>query len=195
VTSIANNLPPLIGLILSGGKSSRMGKDKAQLSYHGIPQLEHLSNLLTSFCDQIFVSAKHKTDYPSYPVIEDKYEINSPLNGILSAIIQYPKYGWIVVACDMPLIKGKSIQYLIDHRAVNKLATCYINEEGMIEPLFSIWEPHSYESLLKFQNNGGMSPRKFLAANNVNLVKPLDYNVLMNVNSLEDFEKYNRPMK
>jgi len=40
-----------------------------------------------------------------------------------------------------------------------------------------------------------MSPRKFLAANNVNLVKPLDYNVLMNVNSLEDFEKYNRPMK
>jgi len=195
VTSIANNLPPLKGLILSGGKSSRMGKNKALLSYHGIPQLAYLTDLLKPFCDQAFVSAKHKTHYPSYPVIEDNYRIDSPLNGILSSISTYPKNGWIVVACDMPLINEKSIQYLIDHRAVDKLATCYINEEGMIEPLFSIWEPHSYESLLKFQNNGGMSPRKFLAANNVNLVKPLDYNVLMNVNSLEDFEKYNRPMK
>jgi len=192
VTSITNNLPPLNGLILSGGRSSRIGKDKALLSYHGIPQLAYLTNLLKPFCEQVFVSAKHKTDYPNYPVIEDKYEINSPLNGILSAITTVPKNGWIVVACDMPLINEKSIQHLIGHRSADKLATCYTNEENLIEPLFSIWESHSHESLLKFQNNWGMSPGKFLAANNVNLVKPLDYKVLTNVNTLEEFKKINR---
>lgn len=188
MTSITNNLPPLNGLILSGGKSTRMGKDKALLSYHGIPQLTHLTNLFKSFCDQVFVSAKHKTDYPNYTVIGDNYDIESPLNGILSAINTYPKNGWIVVACDMPLIDQESLIHLIGHRSEDHLATCYRNDQSMIEPLFSIWEPHSLKALLDFQAEGDLSPKRFLETHSVNIISPLDHRVLTNVNTLEEFE-------
>jgi molybdopterin-guanine dinucleotide biosynthesis protein A len=190
VTSNNNSPAPLNGLILSGGKSRRMGKDKGMLSYHGIPQLAHLIQLLKPYCEQVFVSAKTMADYPNYHVIEDKYDINSPLNGILSAINTYPNKGWIVVACDMPLISAKSIQHLIGHRESTNLATCYTNEESLIEPLFCIWEPHAFESLMVFHNNGELSPRKFLSSNLVSVIIPNDYSVLTNVNSIAHYEKF-----
>ena len=188
MTSKKLDLSPINGLILSGGKSSRMGKDKALLNYHGTSQLAHLTILLKPFCDRVYVSAKYITEYPNHNIIEDQYHMDSPLNGILSALTSYPENAWLVIACDMPFIDTQSIEFLMSYRSLDKLATCYINQKNIIEPLFSIWEPDAQEQLQSFQSNDGLSPRKFLIDNHVNLVKPLDHKVLMNVNTLEEFE-------
>ena len=46
------------GLVLSGGQSSRMGRDKALIDYHGLPQYAYVYDLLLGFCDKVFISSK-----------------------------------------------------------------------------------------------------------------------------------------
>lgn len=191
MTTKVNALPPLNGLILSGGKSSRMGRDKGLLTYHKTSQIAHLTTLLNSYCEQVFISAKRKTDYPDFPVIADQYSIESPLNGILSALILHQKNAWLIIACDMPFIDAESIEYLIKNRLSGKLATCYQNKLDQTEPLFCIWEPQSLPLLSNFQLKDELSPKKFLNANNSTLIHPLDFKVLTNVNTLERYKKMN----
>lgn len=167
-----------------------MGKDKGLLTYYSTPQLEHLTQLLKPFCDQTYVSAKHKSDYPDFSIIEDQYTINSPLNGILSALTSYRANAWLVIACDMPFIDAISIEYLIKYRSIENLVACYQNDEQQPEPLFCIWEPQAFTPLYDFQAVGELSPRKFLSSNVVSLIDLLDPKVLTNVNTLEEFDKY-----
>jgi len=101
----------------------------------------------------------------------------------------FPEYAWLVVACDMPFIDKESLAHLIHRRSTDHLATCYHNNQNMIEPLFSIWEPHALKALIEFQSKGELSPKRFLETHNTNIVTPLDYKVLTNVNTVEQFKK------
>ena len=178
------------GLILAGGHSSRMGTDKALIQYHGIPQLEFVYHLLSNHCDRVFVSAKQQDDYVGYPIIPDAHNFDSPLNGILSALERYPDKTWLVLACDMPFVDTASIEDLISNRDTSKIAACYLNEEQIIEPLFSIWEPSAKGPLLTFQKSGKTSPNEFLSYQNVELITTLDPIALVNVNTKEEYSKY-----
>ena len=52
------NVPKLNGLVLVGGKSERMGKDKGLIEYHGVPQREYLYHLLDNFSENTFISCR-----------------------------------------------------------------------------------------------------------------------------------------
>src|SRR6188768_1210160 len=105
------------GLILLGGKSSRMGFDKGCIDYHGKPQREYLFDLLLKFCPKVFTSCKAPGDIPPHlNPIADSFEIDSPLNGILSAFKSNHEVSWLTVAVDMPSIDERSIQFLMSHR-------------------------------------------------------------------------------
>lgn len=179
----------LNGLVLVGGQSSRMGSNKAFLNYHGTTQIEHITTLLAKFCNKVYVSAKHKTDYSNYQVIEDKFSFESPLNGILSAFNHSPNQSWLVVACDMPFIDEQNIEHLLTHRKPEKLATCYKNKTEKPEPLFCVWEANCYPKLVVFQQTGNFSPRSFLMSNAVQMISPENNKVLLNVNTLEEYNK------
>jgi len=78
----------LYGLVLSGGKSTRMGMDKGMIPYHGIPQRDYLYDLLSSVCEKTFVSLRRdqQSDLPtSTECIVDLDEYRGPYNGLLSA--------------------------------------------------------------------------------------------------------------
>src|SRR6187402_3556555 len=104
---------PLFGLILAGGKSARMGFDKGLIDYHGKPQRDYLRDLLGEYCDQVFTSCKKTNDLPlSCNPITDAFQIDSPLNGILSAFQFNKTVSWLTVPVDMPMVDGAIIQYL-----------------------------------------------------------------------------------
>jgi len=168
-----------------------MGTNKAFLDFNGQPQVNFLASLLQPFCNDVFVGAKKGEDYSELNVIEDAFSFESPLNGILSAFHHSKNVAWLVVACDMPFIDSKSISYLIENRATNKLATCYIDQINEPEPMFCIWESASRKHLLSYCNTGNYSPRKFLKEHNVYLLPIIDTKTLTNINSKEDIERYN----
>jgi molybdenum cofactor guanylyltransferase len=182
------------GLVLAGGKSSRMGQDKGTINYHGQPQREHLFELLKNFCDEVYLSCKNADHIPDFlNPLSDQYEIESPLNGILSAFKKDSDAAWLGIAVDMPLVDAETIKFLIGSRGANKVATCFRDSDNKKpEPLFTIWEPRAYPLLLDFYNQGKISPRDFLQGQEILLLDVPDKKVLININSPEELNQFRR---
>ncbi|MCS7018432.1 MAG: NTP transferase domain-containing protein [Cytophagales bacterium] len=181
---------PLYGLVLTGGKSERMGTDKAQLNYHGKPQQQHVADLLASYCERVFISCR--TDQlasvpKSYEALPDTFVGLGPLSGILSAFQQHPNAAWLVLACDLPLIQPATLEQLIAARNPLKMATAFQSpHDNLPEPLVAIWEPKAYAILLQFLSMGYHCPRKALINNNIAIVLPQFPEQLTNVNTPEE---------
>jgi molybdenum cofactor guanylyltransferase len=182
----------IFGLILAGGQSSRMGMDKSRIEFHGKPQREYLFELLSKFCNKVFTSCKKTEQIPSnLNPIADHYELESPLNGILTAFHHTPNVAWLTVPVDMPLIDADTISHLISNRDSHKVATCFYDSDGKNpEPLLAIWESCAAPLLLKFYNENNFSPRKFLQQSNTKLVTVLNASALTNINTINDLKLF-----
>ena len=189
-----SSIAKLFGLVLSGGKSTRMGKDKGLIEYHGVPQREYLYQLLSRVCDQTFISLREEQEENvpfGYATLTDEDKYRGPFNGILSAHNRHPKAAWLILACDLPLIDLPALKQLIQERNTKKLATAFANEKDPLpEPLCAIWEPHGLEKAISYLEAGnGTCPRKFLINNDTHLVFPENKNVILNANSQEDYQE------
>lgn len=170
-----------------------MGMNKGLIRFHQLPQQEHLFNLLKDVCHMTYVSCKTGDDISSsLNPLPDRFEIDTPLNGILTAFEKDPDAAWLTVPVDMPLIDMKSITYLLDKRDSDMMATCFYDSDGQDpEPLFCIWESHAYTSLKTFFAAGGISPRKFLQTHPVKLLSP-PFPIHLNINTPEELEAYRK---
>lgn len=181
----------LYGLVLAGGESKRMGTDKAFLRYHGVPQKDHLFDLLGQFSCRVFTSISRQSDLSLYRhPIEDKFDFKGPLNGLLSAFDQHPDKAWLCVAVDMPFIDHAVLKYLLDHRDRKKLATCFYDSSGeRPEPLVTIWEREAFSKLIQFTKSGNIAPRYFLANYPVKILEAPSKLCLTNINTMEEFNQ------
>lgn len=182
----------IFGLVLAGGKSSRMGSAKGLINYHGIPQQEYLFNLLGKFCNGVYTSCKTIDQMPNtLNPIADQYDIDSPLNGILSAFDKIPNAAWLTAAVDMPLVDEDTLRFLITNRSSNHVATCFYDSEGKNpEPLLTLWEAQAYPLLKEFNNQGKTSPRDFLKQSLVKMLTLKDPKILTNINSIDELNKF-----
>jgi molybdopterin-guanine dinucleotide biosynthesis protein A len=182
----------IFGLILSGGRSLRMGQDKGLIPYYGKPQREYLHDLLSKMCDEVHLSCKSAIDVPAELCpIEDRYELSSPLNGILSAFSHNSEVAWLTLPVDMPLIDEDAIRLLINNRDRDKVATCYVDSDGeKPEPLFALWESHAFPLLQSFHASGEFSPRKFLIDHAAKLLTPTTQKIYHNVNTPEELKQF-----
>ena len=181
----------IYGLVLTGGYSSRMGKDKAMINYHGIPQFNYLFQLLQPFCEKVFLSCRQEQSIhfgEQYPVIIDLYEGIGPMNGLLSFFEKYGSRACLVIACDMPLIDEAIIQLLIQNRQSDKIATAFMTKKGFPEPLLTIWEPDSYPALKTAFKDNNYSLRDILQNNDCRLIKTNDEKKLLNINKPDELE-------
>ena len=101
-----------------------------------------------------------------------------------------PNTSWLVVACDLPLLYEKTLNFLVENRNSSKVATAIYNPEtGFPEPLITIWEPRSYQVILNFLAQGYSCPRKVLINSDINLLKLDEPRVLLNVNDVVGYDK------
>ena len=177
------------GLILNGGRSSRMGFDKGELSFHGTPQREYLSALLRKFCDDVYTSCKNASDKTQHHVIADKFFIESPLNGILSALDFNHTTAWLTVPVDMPGVDEEILRTLVAGRDPNAIATCFLDEDGKKpEPLVTIWEPAAYPLMKDFYLKGKISPREFLMNVDCRIIIAPNRQFFKNINTPEELK-------
>lgn len=190
----------LHGLILAGGKSRRMGQDKAALAYHGIDQVAYLHGLLQPFCQKLFVSCRKdqagEEHLQGYALLPDIHDDLGPMGGILSAFAKAPEAPWLVVACDLPFLDGAVLAQLVAGRDAGAHATCFINpERGWPEPLCTLWEPAAVERLEHFRGLGKYCPRKVLMNCTIHTLEPAMPQALENANTPEDFERFSNTLK
>jgi molybdenum cofactor guanylyltransferase len=185
------SIEPIYGLILAGGASTRMQRDKAALKYQGKTQLDRAFRLLSRHLDRVFVSVRaDQTSDPTRahrPMIVDSVVGAGPMVGIRTALAAHPEVPWLVLACDLPFLSDTAIQELLRRRDPSALATAYKSaHDGLPEPLCAIWEPSAARVLAEA---GGHCPRKFLIRNGAHLVDLPDPRALDNVNTPEEYSQ------
>jgi molybdopterin-guanine dinucleotide biosynthesis protein A len=185
----------IFGLVLSGGRSTRMGVDKGSVIYHGVPQREFLFQCLKKYCVRVYTSCyAEQVVAAELNPLEDQFEMKSPMNGILSAFATHPDVAWLVVAVDMPYVDERVLDQLIAARNREKTATCFYNEqEKFPEPLLTLWESKAFPLLLEFAEKGRISPKDFLSSNDVQLIIPSDPIILININDKEEYLRFKKP--
>ncbi|MCB0643820.1 MAG: NTP transferase domain-containing protein, partial [Phaeodactylibacter sp.] len=190
-TAWAKTEAPLYGLVLAGGKSTRMGQDKGLLEYYGQPQRSYVQTLLEPFCDQVYLSLRSEEQARSEDrVIYDSFKGLGPFGAILSAFREAPDAAWLVVACDLPLLDQPTLDFLVQHRDRSAYATAFLDSDGRFpEPLISIWEPRSYSMALQFLAQGYSCPRKVLINSPIRLLEAPDTRAFHNVNRPEEYQQ------
>lgn len=183
--------PAVYGLVLAGGRSRRMGRDKALLDRGGQSQLEFAVELLDGCVDRVFVSTrneqKDEAERRRFEQIVDRYDDLGPVAGILSAMDEYPDADWLVVACDLPNIDARTVLYLIDHRATSKPFVAYASShDGLPEPLCALYRQGSDRIVRQFVDDGIHCPRKVLIRSDTLLLDQPDPRALDNVNTPDE---------
>jgi len=183
---------PLFGLVLAGGASSRMQRDKAVLDYHGRPQLQWAFDLVSRFCVASFVSVRtDQREDPvrsGFPQIIDRQPGMGPIAGIMAALSEHPHAAWLVVACDLPFLTPGLLHHLIEHRDADRIATAYrSSHDALPEPLCALWEPAAREALRAYIETDRRCPRKFLMDADIRLLDLPDPRALDNINTPQEF--------
>ncbi len=183
-------VPKIKGLVLAGGKSTRMGEDKGQIAYHGLAQVDYLIAEFEKLGIEPLVSCRDE-QYIDYKRITDLFEGLGPFGAIASAFQYDPNVAWLVTACDLPAVNASVFNELISARDASKTATCFYNEETEFpDPLITLWEPKSYMRLMEFLALGYSCPRKVLINSNIKMIKPSSANILKNINTPEERESF-----
>lgn len=181
---------PLNGLVLAGGRSTRMGVSKAKMNWHGKEQQYYLADLLSSCCEEVFISCREdqvKSIHLDYNSLPDQYANGGPLEAILSAFQKSPGYAWMIIACDMPLMDLKTLQHLKKERDQAKIATAFESPtDELPEPLAAIWEAESYDLLKIYHQKEQISLRKLLIRHEAKIIKAPDKGALINANTPAD---------
>jgi len=179
----------LHGLVLAGGRSTRMGADKALLAYGTRPQLDICFELLGRHCSKAFVSTRRGLPRPGFPVIEDTLENIGPIAGIIAALESAPASPWLVLACDLPYVDDATLAFLVAHRNPAKPATAFVSaNDGLPEPMCAIYEPGFLAGLKAFVAQGIHCPRKALIRSDIERLTLPHPRALDNINTREEFD-------
>jgi molybdopterin-guanine dinucleotide biosynthesis protein A len=142
-----------VGVILAGGRSSRMGVGrKALLDLNGRPLLAHVIDRLQSQLDPLFLSCERQTDeFDSFglKVVPDLMPRHrGPLTGLCSALMhmigEKQDNGLVLCPCDAPFIPVDLVQTLVDADQGDSKPVIVISYEGVLQPTFSLWHRHHF---------------------------------------------------
>ena len=179
------------GLVLAGGKSRRMGRDKALLVRDGQSQLAHIAALLEGITDRVYISSRQDQqgdpERSRFENIVDRYEGIGPIAGILSAMDAHPHADWLVVACDLPNIDERTLACLIEKSKPEQAFTAFrSSHDGLPEPLCALYRSGSEEVIRKFVEDGIVCPRKILIRSDTMLLEQPNPVALDNINTPDD---------
>lgn len=177
----------ITGVILAGGKSSRMGEDKATKLHKGEPFLSHVIKVLETFTNQIIIISDHKIhDQFNHPRITDIIPEQGPLGGIYTGLTHSKTNKNIVLSCDIPFIVPEIISNLLNHYDQTYDAILYRSS-----PLIGIYHKSLAKKFVTNIQKGQLSIRKNLALINTKFLKTEDQmsRYMENINTQKQYKQ------
>lgn len=129
----------ITGVLLTGGESRRMGRNKALLEIDGKPLVERSLEVLAGICSEVLISSREADSYTGYgyKVIPDRIKGKGPLGGLYSVLPQAGNEYLFLAACDMPLLNEQAIAYL--YRELGDFDAIVPSVLGRIHPLHAYY--------------------------------------------------------
>lgn len=125
----------ITGIILSGGKSSRMGENKSLLNLGGKKVIERVTELMNRLFPEVILITNTPNEYSflKIPMFRDVYEYKGPLAGIHSGLTHSKTEQNFIISCDIPLMKKEMIEYIIDYKTEMSITVC--RADGFVQQL------------------------------------------------------------
>lgn len=188
-------VPRTIGIILAGGRSSRMGRDKATIMLAGRPLIAHLIERLSPQVDALAINVNDRPErftYLGLPLFGDEIGgFAGPLAGVHAAGIRYAREELVTVAVDLPFLPRDLVTGL---RVAIGDADCVYATHGGRHAAAILWRAGQAGALAKFLTDGGRRVEDWLTAHGVAVEFPVtaEEDVLFNVNTPEDLASAER---
>ncbi len=164
---------PVLGGILVGGGSVRMGRPKHLLMHGQVTFLETIAAALKSSLQRVIILGNGSTHgyCEDLPRLADPPALEGPLAGMLAALRWAPGCAWIFVACDLPELSPAAVNWLVEQRAPGRWAVFPDCGQG-IEPLLALYEPQARGLLEALAASGHRAPRLIAADERVAVAEP-----------------------
>lgn len=185
----------ITGIVLAGGKSSRMGTDKSLMMLNEKPIISYVIEAIRPLCSQIVISSnKHVYDFTGCEVWPDLYPVQAPMIGIYSCLERSSTDLNIVVSCDVPFVETALFSHLLSNKGNSDIIVPV--HDGYLEPLCAIYkkkvvtelqqyiDQQNYR-LLEFIENASHKRLEISAS----LFSP---RIFMNLNTLDEFKQASR---
>jgi molybdopterin-guanine dinucleotide biosynthesis protein A len=180
------------GFVLAGGKSSRMGSDKAVLPFKGITLVEHVAAQVHEAAGNVtLVGDPARYSNFSYPVIRDIFPARGPLSGIHAALAASQSDWNLIVACDMPEVTAAFLTRLI-HRAErgNAHAVIPAGPSGRPEPLCAAYSHRALDEIARALDRGIRKVTDALTGLDIDLWRVPDSRQFHNLNTPAEWAGY-----
>ena len=187
------------GVVLCGGKSTRMGTSKALLPFGPETMLQRVVRLLSEVVSPIVVVAAIDQDLPQLPsgviVTRDENEGRGPLEGLRAGLKALPTAvdAAYVTSCDVPLLETGFVRQMID--LANDYDIAVMEIDGFTHPLSAVYRRATLPSVEDLLANNRLRPVFLFDAAKTRRVKPEemtsdpDLRTLRNLNTREDYER------
>ena len=196
----------ITGIILSGGKSTRMGENKSLMKFGNKTVIEHTLLLMQSiFTDVILITnTPEEYQFLNVPMFEDVYKYRGPLAGIHSGLLNSKSDDNFIISCDIPLMTSKVVKYIVEFETEKPITVC--RADGFLQQLAGKYSKSLLpiiENSLKVEDeetrNSSQKKRKCkvhslldIAGAEIIDVKDLDFykeGTFLNMNRPEDYQK------
>jgi molybdopterin-guanine dinucleotide biosynthesis protein A len=139
----------ITGIILAGGKSTRMGENKSLLDLNGMTVIERVVSLMKSIFREVIIitNTPNEYDFLNIPKHKDIFEYKGPLAGIHSGLTHSNNEKNFVISCDIPLMEKEMIKFIIDYKTDKPITVC--KADGFVQQLAGLYS----KSILSTINN------------------------------------------
>jgi len=189
-------------IILAGGKSSRMGQNKALLPIGGKSIIKRLAETFTPISDEVIIISNepekyNELDLSIFPDVKE-FRGDGPLAGIYTGINAANVDHCLFLACDMPFASPKIGGYLTQILKNNGVDAVIPSHEGRIHPLFGAYHKRIHSVVKENLLNGKRKMSHLLNAVNAKIVEKQDIPeelqkeweyCFWNMNTMEDYQK------
>jgi molybdopterin-guanine dinucleotide biosynthesis protein A len=151
---------PILGGVLIGGESTRMGAPKHLLLLEGRSYLERAVDALRPHVREVVLlgAGEIPSSCESLRRLPDAPGVGGPIAGILAALRSDPGAAWVITSCDTPRLGGRSVEWLLSERRAGRCAVLPRNAAGRTEPLAAVYEPEAAEILERLVREGRAAP-------------------------------------
>lgn len=188
------------GIILAGGKSSRMGTDKGLQQLCGKPLIGYAIEVLSGICSTILISSSSDAYHSlGYKVVADEFPGIGPMGGIYSALRQSKTENNLVLSCDLPFVSNELLTYILEKSKGYQVAVPYEGNRHY-EPLCGFYHLSVLDILSNYIKKGNyklpdlfdeISINKLVINNELGFY---DKDFFMNVNTQNDLSEAERMM-
>lgn len=159
----------ITGIILCGGKSSRMGGDKAMIDFQGKRMVEHVLENIKPICKEILISANdEKFDEFGHPVVPDQWLDFGPAAGIQSSLEKSGTELNLIISCDLPLASTEMLQYLYQFSEFAEITVPRVDTH--LQPLCGYYKTGIRNRFRQYLLSGEKSPQFLIQNFNLRII-------------------------